>query len=197
MRNRTQNNMGALTMNKLLCCLLTLMCIALLSACGDTAQPQKSGSEIKAVIKSTALTGDKNIAGIQLTITLPAGVTPMIKTDGSGSIDPAATVEIISSSPLGQIMPGATLVPATATTPAQLTISSIIVSGFKTSDTITIHLKVAPGAQLLESDFKLIAFEAYSTVDATGSGSAKIFDMNVTDGSNLITLTPTLTTTIL
>jgi hypothetical protein len=184
-------------MRKLLGSFLTLLSLALLTACGDTAQPQKSGSEIKAVIKTSALTGDKNIAGILLTITLPAGVTPMPKTDGSGGIDPAATVEIISSSPPDQIIPGATIFPATSTSLAKLTITSIIAQGFKTSDSITIHLKVASGATPVESDFKLLAFEAYSTVDASGSGSDKIFDMNVTDGSNKITLTPTLTTTIL
>jgi hypothetical protein len=197
--NRIQNNREVLTMRKMLCSVLALLCFALLTACGDTAQPQKSGSEIKAVItpKSAALTGDKNIAGILLTIALPAGVTPVLKTDGSGSIDSAATVEIISSSPPDQIMPGATLIPAKSTTLAELTITSIIVSGFKANDSITIHLKVAPGTTPVESDFKLLAFEAYSTVDASGSGSDKIFDMNVTDGSNKITLTPTLTTTIL
>lgn len=154
---------------------LALMCIALLSACGDAAQPTKANT-MKAVIKSSALTAGLNVAGVYLTITLPPGVAPPLLADGSA--DPTGTVEITSSG-LGNL-PGATYTPATATASAQLAISATVASGFSVTDQITIHLKVAAGAVPVESDFKLLSFDAY--------------DIN---GALVTGLTPTLTTTIL
>lgn len=164
-------------MKKLLCYMLILMFIALLSACGDTKQAPATGNALKAVIKPTALTADRNVAGINLTISLPVGVAPPLSSDGK--VDPAATVEITSSSPQNQSLPGAIYTPATATAAGQLAISAIVASGFKASDEITIHLKVAVGTFPVESDFKLLFFEA--------------FDVN---GAPVTGLNPTLTTTI-
>jgi hypothetical protein len=164
-------------MLKLLCHFLILVSIALLTACGDTSQSPPTGSTIKAVIKPTALTADRNIAGINLTITLPVGVAPPLNADGTA--DPAATVEISSSGVQNQNLPGAIYTPASATAPGQLAISAIVAAGFKATDEITIHLKVAAGAYPVESDFKLLSFEA--------------FDIN---GAPVTGLLPTLTTTI-
>jgi hypothetical protein len=132
---------------------------------------------MKAVIKTTTLTADKNIAGINLTITVPAGVTPPLL--GDGTADPPATVEITSAAQAGQSLPGATYTPPQAGGVGQLAISAIVAAGFSATDTITIHLNVADGVTPLESDFKLLAFEA--------------FDIN---GAPVTGLTPTLTTTI-
>lgn len=172
-----------------------LISIALLSACGSGSQsaPAVNSRTIKAVVKTAALTGDRSIAGLQLSITVPAGVTPTFKTDGS--VDSAATVEITSASPGNQALPGATFTRATATAPAELAIYAIEAAGFSVSDTITIHLKVADGAKPLESDFRLLAFQAFSTV-VNGTGSVLVYDLHAT-GTNLISLSPTLTTTIL
>jgi hypothetical protein len=173
-----RNKRGELTMIKLLCHILILVSIALLTACGDTPKSTPTGSVIKAVIKTTALTADRNVAGINLTITLPVGVAPPLKADGTA--DPAATVEITSSGAQNQNLPGATYTPSTtAAVPGQLAISAIIAAGFKATDEITIHLKVAAGAYPVESDFKLLSFEA--------------FDIN---GAEVTGLNPTLTTTI-
>ncbi len=164
-------------MIKLFCHILILISIALLTACGDTPKSTPPGSTIKAVIKTTALTADRNIAGINLTITLPAGVAPPLKADGTA--DPAATLEITSSGARNQTLPGATYTPSTTAAPGQLAISAIVAAGFKATDEITIHLKVAAGAYPVESDFKLLFFEA--------------FDIN---GVKVTGLSPTLTTTI-
>jgi hypothetical protein len=168
---------GTLTMIKLLCHFLILMSIALLTACGDTPKSTPTGSTIKAVIKPSALTADRNIAGINLTITLPVGVSPPLQADGT--VDSAATVEITSSAAQNQNLPGATYTPASAAIPGQLAISAIVAAGFKATDEITIHLKVAAGAHPVESDFKLLSFDA--------------FDIN---GANVTGLNPTITTTI-
>jgi hypothetical protein len=155
-------------MKKLLCYSLFLMLIGLLPACGDTQHPASAGSTIKAVIKQTSLTAGLNVAGITLAITIPAGVSPLLKADGT--VDSAATVEITTSSPQNQALPGATFTPATATAPRQLTVSAIVASGFATTDAITIYLNVAPGTFPVESDFNLLSFEAFDTngVPVTG-----------------------------
>lgn len=172
-----------------------LISITLLSACGSGSQsaPAANSRTIKAVVKTAALTGDKSIAGIQLSITVPDGVTPTFKADGS--VDSAATVEITSTSPSNHALPGSTFTRATATAPAELAIYAIEAAGFSVSDTITIHLKVADGAKPLESDFKLLTFQAFSTV-VNGTGSVLVYNLHAT-GSNVVSLSPTLTTTIL
>lgn len=165
-------------MKKLLCYLPVLLLFLLLSACGDTQHSPPAGTGvIKAVIKPTALTADKNIAGINVSITVPVGVSPLQQADGT--TDAAATVEITSSSPQNQTLPGVTYTPATATAPGQLAISAIIASGFAATDQITIHLKVAEGTFPVESDFQLLSFDAFDT-----------------NGAKVTGLNPTLTTTI-
>ena len=179
-------------------CMVALISIVLLSACGGAPQQQSTGGTIKAVIKTAGLTSNQNIAGVQLSVSVPLGVTPIFKADGA-TVDAAATVEISSTSPANQGLSGATFTPATATGSGQLVISAIEAAGFQANDLITIHLKIVPGAKPLESDFKLLSFEAYNTVDTSGTGSSKVFGWDVTNGANpanTINLTPTLTATI-
>jgi hypothetical protein len=158
--------------------LLFLLFISLLSACGDTPKSSPTSRTMKAVIKPTALTADRNVAGIDLTITVPMDVSPPLLPNGTA--DPAATVEISSPGSQGQTLPGATYTPATATAPGQLAISAIAAAGFKVTDQITIHLNITGGKIPVESDFKLLFFDAY---DIYG---APVLDLN-----------PTLTATIL
>jgi hypothetical protein len=164
-------------MRKLLCFILLLAFTALLSACGDTSKSSPSGGAIKAVIKPTALTAEQNVAGINLSITVPLGVAPPLQADGA--VDAAATVEIITATPGNQNLPGATYTPATAAAAGKLAISAIVASGFKPTDEITIHLKVATGTFPVASDFRLLAFEAFDT-----------------NGARVTGLNPTLTTII-
>jgi hypothetical protein len=174
---KSRINQGAPTMRTLLCYLPVLLLVTLLSACGDTAHPSTTGGSLKAVIKPAALTAGLNIAGIQLTLTVPVGVSPPLLPDGKA--DPAATVVITSAAAQNQNLPGGTYTPATATSPGQLEISAIVASGFSATDEITIHLNVAPGAFPVASDFNLLSFKA--------------FDIN---GKDVTGLNPTLTTTI-
>lgn len=164
-------------MKKLFCFTLMLFCSALLASCGDSTPAPKTDRTIKAVIKPTALTAGLNVAGINLSISLPSGVAPTLLADGKA--DPAATVQITSSAPQNQILPGATYTAATATSPGQLAISAIVAAGFTATDQITLHLQVAEGSFPVETDFRLLSFEAFDTNGAVISG-----------------LNPTLTTTI-
>lgn len=182
-------------MNRLVRFILLILAGTLLSACGDTPHSPQAARTVKAAIKTTALTANQNIAGIELAMTLPPGITPTLNADGKVNI--AATVTITSSAAANQTLPGATYTPATASAAGQLAISAIVASGFSVNDEITIHLNIADAVNPVASDFKLLAFKAYSGVDASGNGGAILYDMNVIDGSNAITLTPTLTATIL
>ncbi len=164
-------------MKNMICLILALVALSLMSACGGSTQSPKADRIIKAVIKPSALSTGQNIAGINLTITVPAGVEPPLLLDGKA--DPTATVEITSSAPQNQTLPGATFTPATTSAPGQLAIIAVIAAGFQTNDLITLHLKVAAGTFPVVEDFKLLSFEA--------------FDINGTPVSGL---TPTLTTTI-
>lgn len=161
-------------MRTLLSRVLILVSIALLPACGAAPQSPASSRAIKAVIKSTALTANLNIATIKLAITVPLGVFP--KASG-------AVVEVVSAS--GHVAQNVTLnevayTPASsATVPGQITIGILQADGFKENDEITIHLDVAAETTPVESDFQLLTFEA--------------FDIN---GAPVTGLSPTLTTTI-
>jgi hypothetical protein len=161
-------------MNKLFFYLPALLFIALLSACGAAPPTAKTSGAIKAVIKPSALAVGQNVAGIQLAITVPAGVSPIPASDGP-------TVEITSPSLQNQdqIQQKVVFTPATATSAGQLLIAGMNVAGFTPSDQITIHLKVAVDSFPVESDFKLLSFEAFDT-----------------NGANVIGLNPTLNTTI-
>ncbi len=156
--------------------LLILLFIVTLSACG--AGPQAPANRtLKAVIKSTALTANQNIAGIDLAITVPLGVSPPLLADGV-TRDPA-TVTITSTAATNNVLSGVVYTQATATTAGQLAITGIVAVGFSANDQITINLTIANGTFPVESDFKLLSFVAT--------------DIN---GAPVTGLNPTLTTTI-
>ena len=179
-------------MRKLFCHIVILLFITLLSACGGGGGGGGGGngrtpaSSVKAVIKPSARSVEQNIAGIQLSISVPAGVSPFVTSQGE--TDSAATVEILSSVPATHTLPGISYTPATPATTGRITIVGVVVDGFGLNDQIMIHLKVADGADPHEKDFELLSFEAYDT------SGAKVFDLNAT--GNTVTLSPTLTTTI-
>jgi hypothetical protein len=185
-------------MNRFLRHLSILALAVMLSACGATPQHAPGLKNIKAVIKAGALTADRNIAGIDLTITVPAGVTPPFNADGT--VYSEATV-VITREPIpgtpyagsagsgssklssaeapGQTLVGATFTPSSPTSSGKLIVTAIVADGFKATDEVTIHLNVAADATPVASDFALLSFDAYDTGGAAVPG-----------------LTPSLTTNI-
>jgi hypothetical protein len=169
---------GASSMKNLLYFTVALLFIGLIAACGSTQQPPKvTNSTMKAVIRPTALTAEQNVAGIELAISVPVGVSPTFNADGT--VNTAAAIEITSAAPSEQIIKGATFTAPTATEPGKFTIYIGEAAGFKPADTITLHLNVAVGAYPLAEDFKLLTFDAFDTNGALVTG-----------------LNPTLTTTV-
>jgi len=99
------------------------------------------------------------VAGIQLTISIPSGVTPVLNPDGS--VDVASTLVVSSSAPANY-----TLTSVKYTAGSSLTITGIDASGFGPSDSITINMKVNSGSYPTGSDFKILSFEAYDIYGA-------------------------------
>jgi hypothetical protein len=161
--------------------LMVLTCAFLLSACGSSGNSSvavsTSGGTIKAVIKTGSQVAFQNVAGIQLAISVPVGVAPPLKADGT--VDGAATVTMTGSAPSGQKLSSVLYTPATSGKLGKLEIFGIEAAGFKPTDEITIHLKVAVGSFPVEGDFKLLSFAAFDTNGAVIEG-----------------LSPVLTTTI-
>lgn len=164
-------------MRKLLCYMLMLLFTALLSACGDAPKSSPAGSTIKAVIKPTALTADRNVAAIELAITIPVGVVPPLLADGTA--DTVATVEITSSAPVAQKILGSIYTPATASALGKLSIYGIEAAGFTATDQITIHLNVATGTFPVASDFNLLSFRAFDTNGAPVTGLNPILTITI------------------
>lgn len=142
-------------MRKMLCSLLALLCIAILSACGDTAQPTKASISFKSVIKASALTASLNIGGVQMTLALPQGVTPPLNADGSWNED--AIIEFVSTVSANSIQKSAKYYPATS----MLEFSVINLVGFSTDDQITLHLVITPGATPQTSDFSVKTYNYF------------------------------------
>jgi hypothetical protein len=159
--------------------ILILLLFALLPACGSSTTAAKSGGSIKAVIKPSALAVGQNVAGIQLAITIPAGVSPILNSDGT--VNMAGTVEITGSVPQNQTLPGAAFTPATATSAGQLIIVGVEVAGFKATDQdqIIIHLNVAVDSFPVETDFKLLSFAAFDTNGKQVDGLNPVLTANI------------------
>ncbi len=154
--------------------IVLLLSVALLSACGGGSQSSPTSRSLKSVIKTTALTATLNIGGVQMAITLPAGVAPELKPDGS--VNNAAAIEFISSAPSTYTLQNVTYNSAAS----ELNFSVIDLAGFTTEDQIVLHLKVLEGTPK-ESDFSIKSYNFFDKVT----------------GASISGLNPTLTTTIL
>jgi len=163
-------------MRKLTVYILLLIVAALLSACGGGQSPSSSNS-IKAVIKTSSNAVSANVAGIDLTISIPYGVSPPLLTDGK--VDVAATVSITSSTTSDQTLPGVVYTPATATASGQLRITAIVASGFTTSDQVTLNLEIASGTTPTAADFSLLAFSAYDKDGNAVTGLSPSLDVSI------------------
>jgi len=128
----------------------------------------------KATLKlSTAGTAGMQIAGIQVTVVLPKGVTVAATT----TIDPAvmetnAGVVLLSGATVAdltafsQLKPIATYTPATATTPGKVNIGLAGQKDFNLGEFVTVNTDIAAGNFPVATDFSLEGFTAF---DANGA----------------------------
>jgi len=160
--------MGDYTLkNTQLFILLTFMLFALV-ACGGGSTSVPPAKTVTLKLATTG-TPSENLAGVDITVILPTGVTPALNSDGTV----AASVVSIS----GVAAPGTALTrvytPAIGATRGtlELFVSSSIVAGFGAGEYATVLLSAAPGITPLQSDFAFTGFRPIAVsngADATG-----------------------------
>jgi hypothetical protein len=134
-----------------------LMCgILFLAACGgggggNAAAPQPTTATLKLSTSGTLPPGT-SLAGIGITVTLPAGVT--VRTDAGGAV--ASGVVTVT----GVAAPGTAIsvyTPASGTNPATLVLAmvSTATTGYGTGEFATVTCDLASGASPKASDFLL------------------------------------------
>jgi|SRR6185369_5418022 len=128
----------------------------------------------KATLKlSTAGTAGTSIAGIQVTVVLPKGVTVAATT----TIDPTvmetnAGVVLLSGATVAdpaafsQLKPIATYTPATDTTPGKVKIGLAGQKDFSLGEFVTLNTVIAAGNVPVATDFSL---EGFTAVDSNGA----------------------------
>lgn len=153
-------------MNNIIKCTFLTVAVAILAACGGGGS--SSGGDPPAsrtaVLKlATSGTPSAQLAGIDITVTLPDGVTASVSSDGTV----AASADAVS----GVAAPGTVLAPvytqasgATRGT-LRLVLASQVTAGFGAGEFATVTLVVAAGASPAPSDFLLSGLRA---VDVNG-----------------------------
>jgi hypothetical protein len=130
-----------------------------LTACGGgggSSAPPSTTATLNLSTSGTLPLGT-SLAGIGITLTLPAGVT--IKTDSGGAVDPGYVNVTGESSPESVI---AVYIPASGTTPATLTLTviSTTTTGFGAGEFVTVTCDLN-GTSPPVSDFVLSGFKPY------------------------------------
>jgi hypothetical protein len=131
----------------------------------------------KAILKLSALgAGAILINGVEITMTLPAGVT--LAADASG-IPNTGAVAVSGGVPSGASMT-AKYIPAAGTTPGKVTLSIASTTGFWTGEFVTITADIASGTVPVAPQFILSDFTAFDNFGAAVSG------INATVGLELL-----------
>jgi hypothetical protein len=152
---------------------LILILLSLLAACGGGNGASTTDTlpltGRTAILKLTAGgTPSANLAGVGITVTLPDGVTPALKSDGSV----ADTVAVVS----GVAAPGTFLTPvytpASGTTKGnlRLILASSIAAGFGAGEFATLTLNASAGSNPVAGDFTLADFNPIALNGATATG---------------------------
>ncbi len=162
---------------------LLIIPILLLAGCGGGggASVNNSATEAKVTLSTqgTIPTG-RALAGIGVTLQLPAGVTP--KLDASGGVDSSVVT------PSGVLANGATVltpvyIPASGTTPGSLSfaMASSAATGFGSGEFATVKLKVAAGTTApTQSDYQV---PTATPIDLTG---ARVSSLSVVFAAELL-----------
>jgi hypothetical protein len=160
-------------MNRLWISGLITVVFAILTACGgggsstNYGAPPPATSHTATVKLATSGTPSAQLAGLEIVVTLPAGVTPPLNSDGSvaGS---DATVSGVAA-PGSMVTPVYTPASGTSKATLRLVLASKNTAGFGAGEFATLTLTVAPGATLSQSDF---AFSELTPVDVDGHAAS-------------------------
>jgi len=146
--------------------LLTFMLFAL-AACGGGSTTVPSAKTVTLKLATTG-TPSESLAGVSITVILPAGVTPALNSDGTV----AATVVAIS----GVAAPG-TVTPPVYTAASgmvkgklDLSVTSNVTAGFSAGEYATVVLSAAPGTNPQQGDF--LPFTGFRPIAASNGADA-------------------------
>lgn len=132
---------------------------------GGTNAPSQRVAALKL---ATSGTPSALLAGIDITVTLPSGVTPALNSDGTV----ATTVATVS----GVAAPGTMLAPVytqasgTVKGTLRLAMASSITAGFGAGEFATVSCVVATGSTPAQSDFTLSGFNPIDVNGSTATG---------------------------
>jgi hypothetical protein len=146
-------------------CMLVFMCLLLaLPGCGGGggggAELSKIGGATR-TLRLVATGTDRLIAGVDFTISLPAGVS--IATDGTGVVTDAA-LRASRGAGSDSLMMG-TFTPASGAVPAALRVVTVSASGFPAGEFALLTLDIAPGAPLPNAEeFTVSGVKAFDAV---------------------------------
>ncbi len=136
-----------------------MFALLFLTACGGGGSPatQPTTATLK-LSNSGTLPKGTSLAGIGITLILPAGVT--VKTDTGGAVASGAVTVTGSAAP-GTVI--AVYTPASGTTPATLALamSSTATAGFGTGEYTTVTCDLANGTSPKATDFGLSGFKPF------------------------------------
>lgn len=156
---------------------LWFILLCLLSACGDGGG---AGSPSASVTLKLATTGtpSQNLAGVDITVTLPDGVAPALKNDGTVA-DTVVTVSGVAGPGIG-LTPVYTV--ATATTPGTLRvyIASSLTAGFGAGEFATVQLGIVTAHIPTQGDFGLSNFRPITVTGGLATGLEGAITINVT-----------------
>lgn len=148
--------------------------VLLLAGCGDggtggAAAPSQQFSPAIVILKMVTqgtLPAETSLSGVSVTISLPAGVTPVMHS--TGDVDSATVTVSGVAIPSNSLPP--TYTPATGTAPAtlELVITNMAAEGFGVGEFVTVTCSVTPGSYPREEDFSVLNFSAITlTGEAT------------------------------
>lgn len=143
--------------------ILTLSMISLLAACGGGGGGTSTRTVTLKLSTVEAPLASASVVGVDITMTLPAGVTPGLNPDGSV----AATVVAVSGAAVsGTVLPPVYVAENGATKGTlRLTVTSSATSGFNAGEFVTVTLALTGAATPVAGDFVLSGF---SPIDILG-----------------------------
>ena len=144
---------------KMLRLTLTLILVALMAGCSSSYSPQKPAVRLTVGTTGIIPTG-QSLAGIGMTMALPAGVTPAL--DASGGVDTAMLVTPSGLTSAGGLAATAIYLDVAAGQPARLTlaVSSKTNAGFGTGECMILTLNRTAGATPQANEFGITEFSA-------------------------------------
>ena len=140
-----------------------------LAGCGSGGGESSSAAATQAVItlSTQGTPSTQPISGVQVTLTLPDGVT--VAADQSGNT--VSGVVKSSGTATGAVLTQGIYTPATSTTPGTVQVYLVKTDGFSVGDFATVTCNIANGSSPSSSSFSLADFTSFNATVDSGTGT--------------------------